>query len=76
MLLFITEDGNGPGRHDIQLQFPGSFTFNCVALDLSFAEKIFAFVAETRGNPEYRDAPLSDGSYRTIPRTKKMFSPL
>jgi hypothetical protein len=66
ILTFVTEVEHGPGRHGIQWQFPG-FTITCVALDLSFAQKIMDFVAETRANSAYRDTPLGEGKYRHMP---------
>lgn len=63
---FVTENDPGPGRHSVQWQFTG-FMITCVALDLSFARELTAFVAETRANPAYRDIPLGKGLYRYMP---------
>lgn len=66
ILTFVAENERGPGHHGIQWQFP-SFTITCIALDLSFAQRIIDFVAETRGNPAYRDTLLGGGRYRHMP---------
>jgi hypothetical protein len=74
ILTFVAENEHGPGQHGVQWQFPG-FTITCVARDLSFAQKIQSFVAETRANPAYRDTPLGDGKYRTMPEKSIDLSP-
>jgi hypothetical protein len=74
ILTFVTENEQGPGRHGVQGQFPG-FTINCVALDLSFAQEIRDFVAETRANPGYRDISLGEGKYRHMPEKSVDRSP-
>ncbi len=50
-------------RHSVQWQFP-RFTINCIAMDMTFAQRILDFVAETRANPGYRDRPIGGGKYR------------
>ena len=36
------------------------------ATDLSFAQRILAFIEETRDNPAFRDVHLGDGVYRRM----------
>lgn len=64
-LIFVTEDGTRPGRHELQWQANG-LTIDLVACDLSFAKTILEFIAKTRNNPDFRDIPLGDGRYRQV----------
>jgi len=63
---FISENEHGSGRHRVQWQFPG-FVIDCVAIDLSFGQKIIDFVAHTRANPAFRDVSVAPGTYWYIP---------
>jgi len=62
ILTFVSADESA-GQYGVQWQFPG-VRVNCTAKDLTFAQRIIDFVAETRANPVYRDRPLGGGVYR------------
>jgi hypothetical protein len=63
---FVTENEDASDRYRIQWQFR-DVTVDCVASDLVFARRIINFVADTRGNPSFRDAPLGGGASRKMP---------
>jgi len=60
--IFITENSPSGGLVEVQFQI-ATFTFTLTAADLSFAQRIVDFVAETKGNPAYRDQHLGGGRY-------------
>jgi hypothetical protein len=64
--IFVTEDEHGGGLASVQFQLP-ALTITLAARDLLFAKKIIAFVAETRGNPAFRDEHIGGGVYRHMP---------
>ena len=64
--IFVTEDEHEVGVLSVQFQFP-AITMTLAARDLLFAKRIIAFVAETRGNPAFRDAHIGDGVYHRMP---------
>lgn len=71
---FVTPDEAVENRWEIQWQFP-TFTLTVTATSHLFAEQILAFVAETRGNPQYRDIPLGGGVYRHMDEKSVDLSP-
>jgi hypothetical protein len=64
--IFVNEDKDKGGLLSVQFQLP-AITMTLAAQDLAFAKKIIAFVAETRGNPAFRDAHIGGGVYRPMP---------
>ncbi len=64
--IFVTEDEHEGGVLSVQFQLP-AITMTLAARDLLFAKRIIAFVAETRGNPAFRDAHIGGGVYRHMP---------
>jgi len=64
--IFVNEDEHGGRLLSVQFQMP-AITITLAARDLLFAKRIIAFVAETRGNPAFRDAHIGDGVYRHMP---------
>src|SRR5690606_13722732 len=50
----------------VQFQMP-AITMTLAARDLLFAQKIIAFVADTRDSPAFRDTDIGGGVYRHIP---------
>lgn len=69
--LFLTEDARTPGLFSFQCQLP-RLTFTLQAVDTAFVRQILDFVAETRADPRYRDAPLGGGLYRHYSPTKAL----
>jgi hypothetical protein len=65
--IFVTEDKHEGGLLSVQFQLP-AITMTLAARDLLFAKKTIAFVAETRGNPAFRDAHIGGGVYRHMPK--------
>ena len=64
--ILVTEDEHEGGFLSVQFQLP-AITMTLAARDLLFAKRIIAFVAETRGNPAFRDAHIGGGVYRHMP---------
>jgi hypothetical protein len=64
--IFVNEAGHEGGVVSVQFQFP-PITVTLAARDLLFAKRIIAFVAETRGNPAFRDTHIGGGVYRPMP---------
>ena len=62
----VSEHEPEQGHFRINFQLP-HFSFTVTATDLLFAKRVLAFVAETRGNPVYRDTPVGGGVYRHMP---------
>ncbi len=60
----ITEDKPELGLYELQWHLP-HLDVMLVAKDLSFADEIIGFIAETRNKPHYRDIPLDDGRYKS-----------
>jgi hypothetical protein len=62
----IDDDTPTVGLFEVHFQF-SDFRLTLTATDLSFLQRILDFVAETKGNPEYRDLCLGGGHYRCMP---------
>jgi hypothetical protein len=72
--IFVSEGKDKGGVLSVQFQLP-AITMTLAAQDLAFAKKIIAFVAETRGNPAFRDAHIGGGVYRHMPEKSVDLSP-
>jgi len=64
--IFVNEDEHEGRLVSVQFQMP-AITMTLAVRDLLFAKRIIAFVAETRGNPAFRDAHIGGGVYRHMP---------
>jgi len=64
--IFVNEDEHKGGLVSVQFQMP-AITMTLAVRDLLFAKRIIAFVAETRGNPAFRDPHIGGGVYRHMP---------
>jgi hypothetical protein len=59
------EDKPTPGLYEVQWQ-AGAVSVELIAKDLVFADKVAAFIADTRRSPAHRDIPLADGRFRAV----------
>ena len=64
--IFVNQDEHEGRVLSVQFQKP-AVTMTLAAQDILFAKKIIAFVAETRGNPAFRDAHIGGGVYSHMP---------